>query len=140
MNNFIQTIVFTLILLLLPTQEESDHSKIQGIWRVIEVRNDGNWTSKYIPDQGWNIFADKLMLNCTGRRIIRKQYYELYPNKTPKMIALFQTNQHSPYKVGIYKFEENTLKMCLGTKDDIPKSFDAPAGSGYLFAILKKQD
>lgn len=141
MNTTFQLLVFSSMLFLPALQEESDQEKIQGIWRVIELKEDGESKLKYLPEKGWNIFVDNFMINCSGLKVSRVQNFELHPEKTPKVIIIRSGGPDSPSKTGIYQFEKNTLKMCLSSsKDDVPKSFDAPKGSGYLLAIIEKQD
>lgn len=74
-------------------------------------------------------------------KVVARGTSEIDPTKKLKTVDLTQTEGDSKGQklLGIYEFGEDTRKVCLAQSGkDRPTEFSSPAGSGQIFAVLKK--
>lgn len=111
-------------------KELSDKEKFQGFWDRTALTLDGDRVVCFPgPDPELGFRGDKLLVGDgidAGR-------YVIDPTKSPKTIELHvvRFGEPAPVEHGIYKFEGDTLIMCVsGAHDPRPTDFTAKKGSG----------
>lgn len=123
---------------------EQERMKFFGEWQVVALELDGNqvkeeddkkFTVVNGADGSWNITVDGAIMVQGSSKID--------PTKQPKTVDLTVAEGASKGEtiLGIYEFsdENNTRKVCFAKQgDERPGEFSAPAGSGRMLAVLKR--
>ena len=129
-----------------------DQERIVGKWVAIETERDGKREANlgWSADVNAHIEFTKDEMHFIGAKFTNEQLsrredvetkYRLLPNKSPKMIEMGITlDDEKPKRLGIYAFEGDKLKLCLGARPgrDIPMEFKAPAGSEFVVYVLRR--
>jgi uncharacterized protein (TIGR03067 family) len=120
-------------------ETKSDLAKFQGSWRFVSVTTDGTPAS---PDQ----LKDSAVTN-DGTTFTFKEpgnsgagTFRIDAMKDPRQLDItFSTGPDKGQTVlGIYRFEGNRVRVCLGTPGKPrPTKFEAPAGSGFVLEVLE---
>jgi uncharacterized protein (TIGR03067 family) len=122
---------------------KKDVDKIQGTWAMAQIVRGGKTVSdKEATDKAKVIFAgEKMTISGEGRE--RNFTFKLNEDATPKSIDL--TALDGTFKgetnPGIYRFEGETMQLCLPnvSSKDRPKDFAAPEGSIVVLITLKRE-
>ncbi|WP_406698224.1 TIGR03067 domain-containing protein [Singulisphaera sp. Ch08] len=119
------------------------HELLSGDWTILSIRNNGD-------DYNADLIRQKIAENnrlhigwqglyLTNPRTQEKQSYSmrLDPSRTPRTIDV--TNKFDELLHGIYRFEGDTLSICLNKREGLPTpdQFDAPSGSHRVLYRLK---
>jgi uncharacterized protein (TIGR03067 family) len=116
---------------------------LAGSWQFVSIDDKGE---KLGPKLVETRFARDGILTVADRRMTiinpvtgeqRTATYRIDPSKTPRRIDLFTRDDR--ILRGIYKFESDSLIMCLqpGEGKDLPQEFSSPAGSDLILVRLK---
>jgi len=121
---------------------KKDRKMYEGTWQVVSLEVDGNKndeedakksTVKNEANGKWTIEAEGEVL-ARGTSVID-------PARKPKTVDLTVTEGADKGKtaLGIYEFSDDTRKVCVAMLGkERPTEFAAPAGSGYILAVLKR--
>ena len=111
---------------------KKDRKKYEGTWRVVSLEVDGN----KLPEEDAKKFtvvneADgKWAIEVEGK-VIARGTSEIDPTKKPKAVDLTVTEGDNKGQtvLGIYEFEDDTRKVCLGRPgEERPTEFSPKAG------------
>ena len=129
--------------------ESSQKSLLQGVWILSNGETNGNALDEVLRKKG----LDGLRVKFTGDLMTmsglgapeHKYRFTLNPADRPQTIRLVtvETQGKAPKGSvlnGIYKIEENQLKLCLPADSTVerPKEFEAPSGSRHSMLVLKR--
>ncbi len=119
-----------------------DRDRLQGSWTVVSFERDGSpLPADEVKQLHVIIAADRLTIKHD--RKAREAVFNLDATRRPREINIIHPD--SPQKdypwPGIYELEGDTLKLCYPFQADRPrpKEFKAPAGSGLLLLVLKRE-
>lgn len=127
----------------------SQKSLLQGVWILSHGETNGNVLDEVLQKKGLDglrvEFTGDLM-NISGLGASEHIYrFTLKPADRPQAIRLVtvETQGKAPTGSvlnGIYKIEENQLKLCLPADSTVerPKKFEAPSGSRHSMLVLKR--
>jgi uncharacterized protein (TIGR03067 family) len=125
-------------------QKELD--KFQGTWRMLAWVSSGK-DLKVVPDKMTVTFkADKMTMeiDLPGRPKLKVEWtLKLDPSKNPKTLdaTIVRGKVKGDVFRGIYKFENNELRICLPKvpMKDRPSEFKAPDDSQLTLLYLEKR-
>jgi uncharacterized protein (TIGR03067 family) len=147
MNPYAATLLVAGLVLAAPVpKEEDDAKRLQGVWRVAAVEEDG----KAAPaDDVKNITVtfEKDTFNVKeGDNVTLRGTFTLDPSAKPKGIDMTITEAgkggETPKKMlGVYEFTKDGLRWCVakpGAKER-PKGFAGKEGDGQMLVTLKRE-
>jgi uncharacterized protein (TIGR03067 family) len=119
----------------------ADREKIQGVWKVRALVDNGN---EQPPAD-----HEKLRIHFTARHVTftlgdqkREGAYKLDPSRKPPRIEIELTDGPSKGRKdsGVYRLEGDTLTLCLTLKpgEEPPADFTSKAGSGRTLFTLER--
>jgi uncharacterized protein (TIGR03067 family) len=125
----------------LRTVLNDDVEMFQGTWRVVSREMGG------IHREDWNEYLLVIKKNIVtakkGKEVVWKATVRLNPSKEPKTIDLSILEgrglDEGTKSIGIYKFEKNTLKLCVTDKNERPKKFESKDGCSDEVFVLQKE-
>jgi RNA polymerase sigma factor (sigma-70 family) len=129
-----------------PAKPKTDHDKLQGTWRILDLVTDGKPNIKENPDDEADaIFADDKMTLVAqpGAKKFREFTIKLNSAKKPKAIDLTLTQGIGKGKValGIYELDGDTLKLCFPQDENVarPTKFASTDGSRHVLFTMRRQ-
>lgn len=115
--------------------------KLEGTWVLVEGKQDG---VKIEPDAA---AASRLVIKGDQHDLVLaettlKGKHKVFPSLTPK--AIDSTDTEGPFQgttlQGIYELKGDMFTICINTSGGArPRKFEAPAGSGNLLHVWKRQ-
>jgi len=122
---------------------KKDRKTYAGTWQVISLEADGNTAAEEDARKITVINEEdgKWAIEVDGS-VVARGTSEIDPTKKPKTVDLTVTEGENSGKtaLGIYEFGDDTRKVCLAQPgQERPTEFAAPAGSGHILAVLKRQ-
>src|SRR5262249_50243041 len=78
------------------------------------------------------------LLNGGTRALVEDATYKADPKKCAAEIVITLTEKGDHATAGIYKFEKDTLILCIAMGAAQPKEFASPAGSEVMLITLKR--
>jgi uncharacterized protein (TIGR03067 family) len=125
---------------------KTDHDRLQGTWRVLDMVTDGKPNIKQNPDDEADAtFADDTMslVAQPGAKKFREFTIKVDSTKKPKNIDLKVTEGVGKGKValGIYELDGDTLKLCFPQDENVarPTEFASTDGSRHVFLTMRRQ-
>ena len=124
---------------------DKDHDRMQGTWVLTKLEVDAKDAPKTTSDTNW-IFKGEKLKNVREGKTTFEGTFKLQPTKSPAQIDIMITaaaGENEKKLVGmttkgIYSFDGETLKLCLGaTGGDRPAKFSTE-GEGYRVLYLKR--
>ena len=124
--------------------------RLQGVWILSKGETNGKALDEVLRKRGLGglqiKFSDDLMI-MTGFGAPDHTYrFALTPTDRPKTIRLVtvETQGKAPkgsVLIGIYKIQDEELKLCLPADSTVerPKKFEAPSGSRLSMLVLRRQ-
>jgi uncharacterized protein (TIGR03067 family) len=127
----------------LRTVLSDDVEMFQGDWRVVSDEMHGlhNEDLKELLI----VVKKNIITMKKGTEVVWKATLRLNPSKMPKAIDLSilecQDLREGVESIGIYKFEKNTLKLCVSDwdKGERPKKFESKDGCSDEVFVLQKE-
>jgi uncharacterized protein (TIGR03067 family) len=122
-------------------QGKKDLERMQGTWGMHALEINGMDIAK-IQDTFLIVAKDEYKTKVKGKEIPGFRI-KLDPSKNPAWIDMYQTQSDGSEKLfkGIYKLENDTLKMCRGAQaeQERPTQFATWPDTGYFVVTWKKQ-
>ena len=120
---------------------KKDRKKLEGTWQVVTEVVDGNDRPE---DEVKNL---KVFFDADGNwraendgKVIFKGTSVIDPSKKPKAIDYTLTSDEGKGTVAkaIYEVDGDSFKHCWVVNKDRPTEFESKAGSGWVYATLKR--
>src|SRR5437868_4456841 len=124
-------------------ETKKDLQKLQGTWAFVAIEENGVKKSPH----DLKGMEDRLNWTFTGSQLIRnlgselaKGKFRINATKQLKEIDLFDYAKKGDVIQGIYAFDGDQLKICLGSLQggERPKSFGSRPNSGQVNFVLKR--
>jgi uncharacterized protein (TIGR03067 family) len=121
---------------------KKDLEQMQGDWAAVSaVRNGAKVADDEIQVIFWTVKGNETTLYVFDKAWM-KQTFTIDATKKPKTIDMdtpIGPDKGKPM-LGIYEFDKNTLKICLGEPGkDRPTDFAAKAGSGHNLTVWERE-
>lgn len=94
-----------------------------------------------VPPPGTSLTfkADGKMIMKEGKRERKDEgTYKAYAKKDPAEIDISPPGGGEEKILGIYKFEKNTLILCIAREGERPKKFESPDGTQTMLITLER--
>jgi uncharacterized protein (TIGR03067 family) len=115
---------------------QEDPKKLQGTWSVVSAERDGKPSDEY-KQFFFTFTGDRFILK--GPELDREGAVKIDASRKPKHITLSPVSFKAAMQ-GIYEFEKETLKLCLGDLGkDRPAEFTTKPGSPAILFILRRE-
>ena len=119
-------------------QEKTAHDDLklfQGHWKLVSLEAGGRpLPADFVKEIRMSF--DRNHITSTFGDSIEKTPFTIYPDTTPKGIDL-RTAHPRETALGIYSFEEDTLRICYSLKER-PKTFETNKRSDLFLIVLKR--
>lgn len=113
-----------------------DQVLIQGLWRVIGAKDEGQDKPKAIGQADLFDTAKLHVVSPNGRRTVYR--YELDPTAKPKRMIL-STDDELITVTAIYDLDGDTLKICYSFEPGVvPQDFTTKLNDGLTSLLLKR--
>lgn len=125
-------------------EEKKDSEKIQGEWEIVAAEQQGTDRSSFVQNFSPTMVIEGTKYTFTAGNNIERGEIKLDPKaKIPTLDQDIQEGiQKGKTQLGIYKFEGDTLKICLSEEGGTtrPSSFKTVAeGPEYVMFTLKRK-
>lgn len=124
-----------------------DGKALQGTWQVVSSEIDGEKQAEdEVKQYTLVVSGGQMTINKSGD-VVMKGPFKLDPGQTPRHLDFkLEENPNNPDDVGktlpgIYQLSGDELKWCfsLPARTERPKGFKSEAGSGEVYATLKRE-
>jgi uncharacterized protein (TIGR03067 family) len=124
---------------------EKEQDKLQGTWVPIKLVYNGKDLTESDKVKFKLVFKGD-QITVTGSESVTKEYgklsFKLDPSTMPRIldIKVKVGSQKDAVLEGIYELNKDELKLCASIFGmERPSKFEAPAGSSFAFAVLKRE-
>ena len=142
--------LFSVALLQFPAlvaeDKKEDSDRFQGTWQVVKLEQAGEDLTDVVKEQSPTMKFDGKKYTFTLGEAVEKGEFKLDPKaKTPTIdYDILEGEQKGKKQVGIYKFDGETLILCLAQEgaEARPTKFKtaADAPEFVLFTLKRKKD
>ncbi|MCI0378070.1 MAG: protein kinase [Gemmataceae bacterium] len=114
-------------------EDATDAAKLQGKWKVQSRQTALEAADASLQPVRIEFSADRMRTQNAEGETISEQLFAIDPTKLPKQIHLFVVGSNAHEGSGIYKFEGDTLTLCVApTGQPLPTAFKAKGHSDVL--------
>ena len=120
---------------------KQDVQKFQGAWKPLSVEVGGESLDKDMIKDWLLVVAGDKMQVMDGETEKDASVFQLDPSKKPAAIRITYTSGKARGTTlsGIYTFDGDTLKICVGPQDEPPAEFKTKADTDQFLVILKRK-